>query len=101
LPLMWCAVVALIASLGGWPSLAREYGTATAFTGTRWGSETAWLRGWTRYKSCLTVGVDASGLFVAPFVLFRLRHPPLLIPWEDVTFAPGTGGVVPVVEYHF
>ena len=37
------------------------------------------------YNNILTVGADPDGMYVSVFVLFRFGHPPLFIPWEDVS----------------
>jgi len=37
------------------------------------------------YNNCVTIGVTDAGLYLAPFLLFRFLHPPLLIPWRDIT----------------
>jgi hypothetical protein len=36
------------------------------------------------YRSCLTVGVNEGGLYLAVWFLFRMAHSPLFIPWGDV-----------------
>ena len=38
-----------------------------------------------RYNGVLTVGVNPAGLYLAVMPLFRPGHPPLFIPWPDVT----------------
>ena len=38
----------------------------------------------TRYNNCLKVTVASAGLYVVPLFLFRLFHPPLLLPWSCV-----------------
>lgn len=35
------------------------------------------------YNSCLTMTVSEKGLFVRPWLIFRLAHKPLLIPWSE------------------
>lgn len=37
------------------------------------------------YNGVLTVGADASGLFMVPLFIFRLGHPPLLVPWYEIS----------------
>jgi len=37
------------------------------------------------YGNCLTVGANIDGLYLATSPLFRLAHPPLLIPWNEVS----------------
>lgn len=39
------------------------------------------------YNSCLTVGADPTGLQLSVFVLFRAGHPPLFIPWYEISVA--------------
>jgi hypothetical protein len=41
-----------------------------------------WLAG---YHNCLTIGGSPEGLYLAIMPLFRFRHPPLLIPWAEIT----------------
>jgi hypothetical protein len=36
------------------------------------------------YGLCLTVVVGSAGLYLKVVPLFRLGHPPLLIPWADI-----------------
>ena len=36
------------------------------------------------YGSCLTVVVSPVGLYLRVLPLFRVGHPPLLIPWADL-----------------
>ena len=39
---------------------------------------------WARYNSCLKVTPLGRGIHVVPRWMFRLFHPPLLLPWEGV-----------------
>ncbi len=43
------------------------------------------MRWSTRYGNCLTVGADPAGLYLATFFLLRIGHPPLLLPWQEVS----------------
>jgi len=43
----------------------------------RWGAN---------YKSCLTIGADSAGLYLSPLFFFRIGHPPLCIPWTEISF---------------
>ena len=36
------------------------------------------------YRSCLTIGTGVEGLYIAVLFLFRVGHPPLFIPWNDI-----------------
>jgi hypothetical protein len=37
------------------------------------------------YGSCLTLGTNPRGFYLATLWMFRFGHPALLIPWEDIT----------------
>ena len=36
------------------------------------------------YSGCVTIGVTKRGLYLAPLLLFRFLHPPLLLEWKHV-----------------
>lgn len=38
-----------------------------------------------RYRHILAIGDSDEGLYLSVFFLFRFGHPPLFIPWADVT----------------
>jgi hypothetical protein len=41
-----------------------------------------WLCG---YRNCLTVGANSEGLYLSTLAFFPLFHPPLFIPWTEVS----------------
>lgn len=43
------------------------------------------MRYGTNYGGSVTVGVGRMGLHLSVIFLFRFGHPPLFIPWRDVT----------------
>ena len=81
----WIAISVLISNLSGWTRLARHYRTDAPFDGVRFRFQSAGLRFGTNYNGFLTVGVNRMGLYLAVWLLFRIGHPPLFIPWRDVT----------------
>lgn len=85
--LMWGGGSLLIALVSGWRRLAQSYPLQGSFDGERWRMRSGKM-GLANYGSCLTLGSDASGLYLAVLFTFRLGHPPLLIPWRDVTALP-------------
>jgi hypothetical protein len=85
--LFWCVVMFLIARLTGWNTLAERFRLISTFTGPIWGFQSARTRWSTHYGSCLNVGADASRLMLSVFFLFRLGHPPLLVPWSEISIA--------------
>jgi hypothetical protein len=87
---LWLGVVALIAGVGGWRQLARDYpeagatsDTAAKYRGTSigFGSGPISLGS---YRNAVTVTVAATGFELRTMVLFRFRHPPIAIPWDAV-----------------
>jgi hypothetical protein len=84
--LIWVGVVNLLAWIGGWSRLAQDYRSYDDFGGALWRFQYGWFGG-VRYKGVLTFGTDAKGLYLSVLVLFRPGHPPLLVPWRDLSIA--------------
>jgi hypothetical protein len=80
----WPSVEAYFSYSSGWRSLAYEYpwpkslrpAEQTIFGSLRMNSA--------YYSSCVTIGVDAAGIYLVPILPFRLFHGPILIPWTDM-----------------
>jgi len=85
--LLWCAIVFLIAALSGWMDLAERFRLTSTFTGPTWGFQSARMRWTSHYGSCLGVGADATGLMLSVLFLFRPGHPPLFVPWSEISVA--------------
>jgi hypothetical protein len=49
------------------------------------------MRNGMRYNNALTIGADPRGLYLAMLPLFRMGHPPLFIPWSDISTEPRRG----------
>ena len=83
--LLWCGVSFLISQLTGWAVLSRRFRATTSPPRQTWSLQTARMRWGTHYGNCLTVGADPAGLYLAPLFLYRIGHPPLLLPWQEVS----------------
>ena len=59
------------------------------------------MRFGTNYGGCLTVGVNKRGLYLAVWFLFRLGHPPLVIPWHDIAMTERKKFFIQQVVYRF
>lgn len=81
----WCSIVFVISRISGWSLLARRFRLEFPFTATTWRWQSARMRWLANYNNCLTVGSDPSGLCLSPFFLFRTGHPPLLVPWPEIS----------------
>lgn len=97
---MWIVVCFLLAIIGGWSRLAESYQAHAEFTGKKWYFQSGRL-GLTNYSSCLTIGSNYYGLYLAVFPLFRVGHPPLLIPWSDITTAEHKGWIFSYLDFTF
>lgn len=97
---MWCFVSILLASIGGWRVLARHYPTGSGFHGRSFTFRSAQV-GSVSYGACLTLGVNAEGLRMSILPMFRVAHPPLFVPWGDVTVRAGRTWFFPWIELSF
>jgi hypothetical protein len=87
----WFGVIALLSTIGGWRSLAENYRVPGDFElnpAERFRFKSVQMRGHAflpvNYGNSVTVGITARGLYLAPMILFRFMHPPLLIPWREI-----------------
>ena len=80
----WIVFMNLFSVLDGWRNLAGVYRAERPFTGTRFRGHVR-LRTGMRYNGIVTFGANRQGLYISIFFLFRFAHPPLFIPWEDIS----------------
>jgi hypothetical protein len=85
-PLFWVFIMYVASTLGGWGALAAQY-TAPNLEGevplAQWHWQTMGMR-WANYSWVATITVYEEGLHFALPLLFRLGHPPFLLPWEEL-----------------
>ena len=84
---LWLVVLALLSYIGGWAALAKRYRDRGDFVGAKWNWQRAKMRGMVGYNNCLTVGCNSEGVYLALMPLFAFRHPPLLIPWNEISIS--------------
>jgi hypothetical protein len=87
----------------GWGRLAETYKSQAASTPMQWRFVSARMgRGSSvmPYRAALNIGVEAEGLHLSLFPLFRLGALPLFIPWEDVSVSQ-EGVSSREIEFHF
>ena len=85
---LWCSISLLLSWIGGWAELARAYRAPGPFSGIKLYLRDGVTRFGTSYGRCLTVGANSEGLYLAIVFLFRVGHPPLFIPWRDISIRP-------------
>jgi hypothetical protein len=101
-PVFWCAVLWLIARLGGWRALAVAYPDRQAVDEAhvfriedepsdtsqrqfRWQSLTMGPQYFpTNYGSCVNVDIGERGVRLRVSLPFRLFHAPVLLPWSAI-----------------
>lgn len=96
----WAIMFTLISRVGGWASLAEQYRFEETFTGSRWSFQRGQMRWMVGYNNCLTVGADQRGLYLSILFPFRIGHPPLFIPWRDISLASKKMFGVKYAELH-
>ena len=101
-PLMWVAVLTLMAQLSGWARLARTF-TDHAPTQPPHFSWRSAQFGWlANYNNCLQIWISPKGIGLKPIWPLGIGHAPLLLPWSAIaSLAPsrvlfGTGTIVEV-----
>ena len=82
---LWCGILKLVGKIGPWYQLAQQFhaigepmGTTYRFQSLRFGMKA-------KYNGVITAIVSPRGLYLRPWFMFRIGHPPILIPWQAVT----------------
>jgi len=85
-PSIWILVSFIVSRVGGWSLLAKVYhAQANTLDGESWRFQSIQMRWETNYGNCVTLRADPLGLGLSVIWLLRIAHPPLLIPWSDIT----------------
>ena len=87
---LWICICQFISIAGGWRILGRDYRAAAPFDGKKLWFKSAGMRYWTNYNNCLIVGANTYGLYLAVIAIFRVGHPPLFIPWAEISTEEGS-----------
>ena len=91
---LWALIGLLISFLSGWWVLASRFSTTEQPFGD---VKTAgplfygvYLRFWTHYSSVVRITAAHDALYLSVLFLFRIGHPPLRIPWNEIRFTATT-----------
>jgi hypothetical protein len=103
---IWIGVNLLRGYIGGWMRLARTYRASSqkkVVTGIsrRRFFQTAYMRWLMVYGDCMMFRADNRGLRISVLPVFRIGHPSLLIPWDEITVVNLKGLFKPIVELRF
>ena len=89
---VWFLSMHLIAAVGGWRELARVYRADGPITvAAQWRNRYGRLRYGTGYNGCLNIAANEIGLQLTLWRIFRPAHPPLFIPWSEISTEPVRG----------
>jgi hypothetical protein len=88
-------LIHVIAALSGWTRLARTFKTDAPPPGTAFRAQSFYGRGTSHYIGAVDMYVADGGLYLALVGrVFRIAHPPLLIPWGQLTEMSRTSNLV-------
>lgn len=83
----WFLVSGLLAHLGGWAGLARDFAAEAPDSGERYRFQSGSVGHRffpVHYRGCLFLTLAQEGLHLSVLFLFRFQTPPLLIPWRAI-----------------
>ncbi|GEM_PF-644924 len=89
---LWCLGGWTVAIMGGWARLADRHRAGSRPSGHVFRFQSMSLGRFTGYGNMLTMIVAKEGLYLAPIFLWRVGHPPLLIPWGEFAAAQAKQG---------
>lgn len=101
--LAWVGLAWLLGAAGGWRRMAEHYAQGDRpFEGETRRYQRLTLGWLANYGRCLVAGRGPQGIRLALLRIVPVGHPPLVIPWEDVT-PPTLRGLGPlaVAEFRF
>lgn len=85
---VWWMAMFVLSRVSGWSALAEAYATDEDFEGAKTQLQSLSLTRFglpANYNNVVTIGADAAALRLSVFVLFRPFHPPLKIPFADIS----------------
>jgi len=87
---LWCTICFLISFVGGWFTLSRHFKKdSEPFGETKSVGPffyAVYTRFWSNYGSVIRMTAADDALYLSVLFLFRVGHPPLRIPWNEIEF---------------
>jgi len=87
---LWCAVCYFISFVTGWLALAGRFKKQSDPLGqvTSVGPffYSVYMRFWSHYGSVIRLTAASDALYASVLFPFRIGHPPLRIPWDEIRF---------------
>lgn len=98
---IWVAVSLILSFVGGWRALSREYRAPHTVPERGWVERRALFSGRARYKNILRLTASDTGIYLSVAFPFRIGHPPLFFPWEDLFAMTGASAPTGYTEVRF
>lgn len=83
-PLFWVGLIWLIGAFG-WRAVAEHYPDKPSMSGQLWRWRSLQIERGAAYNNGVTIAADSSGIRFSVPIVFRPGHPPMFIPWSDLT----------------
>jgi hypothetical protein len=87
---VWYLALSLIGIMSGWHALSKRFKQETAPYGEIKAVGpffySIYMRFWSHYSSVVRLTAASDGLYASALFLFRIGHPPLRIPWNEIQF---------------
>ena len=97
----WIVSCLIMGYISGWMYLAKSYRLKHPFCDQKWSSQSAYMWWFGFYHSSLSFGSDIEGLYISACELLKIGHPPLFIPWTDISIIEKEGTLVNFIELEF
>lgn len=81
----WIVFSYLLSYLSGWRFLAQAYRATQPFSGRVVRPWAASMRWGVNYNGLIAIGMNSMGIHLSAFFLFRVGHPPIFIPWSEIS----------------
>jgi hypothetical protein len=81
---IWFGITVLMSLFGGWFKLSKIFRDSNPPRNQQFTFESIYM-GSVNYKGCISGCLGADGLHLKILLLYPLMHPPLFIPWSEIT----------------
>ncbi len=98
---LWLLLNFIVSRLTGWAQMAVHYRNAGDLPEKVWRFQTITTRWGMGYKGCTNVGADSRGVYISFGFLFRFGHPPIFVPWGDITITENQVSRSKMLELRF
>lgn len=86
----WCAILYVISLISGWHALARRFRAQAEPYGDCKSAGpffyTIYMRYWGHYSGVIRLTAATDALYASILLPFRIGHPPLCVPWNEIRF---------------